>query len=357
MWIEFDRAPTVHLQAQPPVFVNALDGGQLAVRNFELVGRRSKFGCGRLLKNSASPPERLRLPAACADRKFAAYHPAVRLSAGLSALRCSSPVRARLSRCRSRFTVFMPASWSCAKGRPASTASCCRRSPIEQHTVVRMEPIHKFMHLPGRCQRGFVEYIEPFLPAIRLLSTNQMLLQRRCLHACVPELLRRAGRRRETFVRSRASTYPLRCRGSSEIKVASDGFTMLISSQAWLAEGDVSVPPLLLQLLEPAVAPPVQVCTSQLFAAHAEVANWPVVCMLADHAQGAETASICKACYERLQERMDCAKAAGPPHRRKRCAQIVYDAVWADPSDPSKTYTNAAARYSRNCASAPEWPA
>ena len=27
---------------------------------------------------------------------------------------------------------------------------------------------------------------------------------------------------------------------------------------------------------------------------------------------------------------------------RKDAAQIVYDAVWADPSDPSKTYTNAA---------------
>jgi hypothetical protein len=26
----------------------------------------------------------------------------------------------------------------------------------------------------------------------------------------------------------------------------------------------------------------------------------------------------------------------------KEAAQIVYDAVWADPSDPSKTYTNAA---------------
>ncbi len=46
----------------------------------------------------------------------------------------------------------------------------------EQHTVIRMEPIHKLMHLPGRCQRGFVEYIEPFFPAIRLLSTYQMLL-------------------------------------------------------------------------------------------------------------------------------------------------------------------------------------
>ncbi len=29
----------------------------------------------------------------------------------------------------SSFTVFIPASWSCAKGLPASTASCCRRSP------------------------------------------------------------------------------------------------------------------------------------------------------------------------------------------------------------------------------------
>ena len=69
----------------------------------------------------------------------------------------------------------------------------------EQHTVIRMEPVHKLMHLPGRCQRGFVEYIEPFLPAIRLLSTYQMLLQRGCLHACFPELLRCAGRWRETF--------------------------------------------------------------------------------------------------------------------------------------------------------------
>ena len=26
----------------------------------------------------------------------------------------------------------------------------------------------------------------------------------------------------------------------------------------------------------------------------------------------------------------------------KEASQIIYDAVWADPSDPSKTYTNAA---------------
>src|ERR1019366_4080232 len=37
--VEFDRAATVHLQAQPPVPSDALDGPQLAVRNFQFVGR------------------------------------------------------------------------------------------------------------------------------------------------------------------------------------------------------------------------------------------------------------------------------------------------------------------------------
>jgi hypothetical protein len=81
---------------------------------------------------------------------------------------------------------------------------------------------------------------------------------------------------------------------------------------------------------------------SQLFAAHAEVASSPVVCSLgAHHVQGAEEASICKACYDRLQERADVYEAALHIDL-KDAAQIIYDAVWADPSDPSKTYTNAA---------------
>ena len=81
---------------------------------------------------------------------------------------------------------------------------------------------------------------------------------------------------------------------------------------------------------------------SQLFAAHAEVASSPVVCALGEHhAQGAEPASICKACYDRLQERADVCEAALHIDL-KDAAQIIYDAVWADPSDPSKTYTNAA---------------
>jgi hypothetical protein len=81
---------------------------------------------------------------------------------------------------------------------------------------------------------------------------------------------------------------------------------------------------------------------SQLFAAHAEVANSPIICTLGEHhAQGAEPASICKPCYDQLQERVDVCEAA--LHMDvKDAAQIVYEAVWADPSDPSKTYTNAA---------------
>lgn len=81
---------------------------------------------------------------------------------------------------------------------------------------------------------------------------------------------------------------------------------------------------------------------SQLFAAHAEVANAPVVCSMSEHhTQGAEAASICKPCYDRLQERADVYEAALHIDL-KEAAQIIYDAVWADPSDPSKTYTNAA---------------
>ncbi|MGC2172855.1 MAG: hypothetical protein WA623_15840 [Candidatus Sulfotelmatobacter sp.] len=81
---------------------------------------------------------------------------------------------------------------------------------------------------------------------------------------------------------------------------------------------------------------------SQLFAAHAEVASAPAVCTLAEHhVQGAEAAVICKSCYDALQDRVDVCEAALHIDL-KDAAQIIYDAVWADPSDPGKTYTNAA---------------
>jgi hypothetical protein len=51
--IEFNRTAAVHFQAQPPVFVDALDSPQLAVRNFQFVGR-----CGEL---DAVATEKLRI--------------------------------------------------------------------------------------------------------------------------------------------------------------------------------------------------------------------------------------------------------------------------------------------------------
>jgi hypothetical protein len=82
---------------------------------------------------------------------------------------------------------------------------------------------------------------------------------------------------------------------------------------------------------------------SQLLEAHAEVATGPEpVCKFVEHHSGeAAPAEICQACFEQLQERVDVFEAALHMDL-KDAAQIIYDAVWADPSDPSKTYQNAA---------------
>jgi hypothetical protein len=83
---------------------------------------------------------------------------------------------------------------------------------------------------------------------------------------------------------------------------------------------------------------------SQLMDAHSEVTNAPeATCKFGEHHEGdAAHAEICSVCYERLQERLDVFEAAFHIDL-KDAAQIIYDAVWADPSDPNKTYQNAAA--------------
>jgi cytochrome c553 len=83
---------------------------------------------------------------------------------------------------------------------------------------------------------------------------------------------------------------------------------------------------------------------AQLKELHPEIAHAPeaAVCKLKErHAGEAPSAEICGGCHERLQERVDVLEAAlhiDP----KEAAQIVYDAVWADPSQPGQTYQNAA---------------
>jgi hypothetical protein len=82
---------------------------------------------------------------------------------------------------------------------------------------------------------------------------------------------------------------------------------------------------------------------SQLMEAQAGVANASdSLCRMgAQHPSEAAHAEICKLCYEKLQERVDVCE--GALHLDlKEAAQIIYDAVWADPSDPTKTYQNAA---------------
>jgi hypothetical protein len=82
---------------------------------------------------------------------------------------------------------------------------------------------------------------------------------------------------------------------------------------------------------------------SQLVETHNQVVNSAEsVCKCGDHDAGdVAKAEICKGCYELLQERLDLCEAALHIDI-KEAAQIIYDAVWADPSDPNKTYQNAA---------------
>lgn len=82
---------------------------------------------------------------------------------------------------------------------------------------------------------------------------------------------------------------------------------------------------------------------SQLLEAHADVVNTPGAnCTVGEHhAEEPAHSEVCRACYERLQERLDVCEAALHLDL-KEAAQIVYDAVWADASDPNKTYQNAA---------------
>ncbi len=60
-----------------------------------------------------------------------------------------------------------------------------------------------------------------------------------------------------------------------------------------------------------------------------------------NHLSGPEPAAVCQGCYDHLQERVDVLEAALHMDL-KEAAQIVYDAVWADPTDSTKTYENAA---------------
>src|SRR3989442_11208561 len=82
---------------------------------------------------------------------------------------------------------------------------------------------------------------------------------------------------------------------------------------------------------------------SQVYASHMQInAAASFRCSKEENHQGGfEPASVCQGCHGHLQERVDLMEAALHMDL-KEAAQVVYDAVWSDASDPSKTYQNAA---------------
>ena len=82
---------------------------------------------------------------------------------------------------------------------------------------------------------------------------------------------------------------------------------------------------------------------SQAFASHNQInAAATFRCVLEqNHATEFEPAAVCHTCYGDVRQQADRLEAC--LHMDvKEAAQIVYAAVWADTSDPSKTYINAA---------------
>jgi hypothetical protein len=79
-----------------------------------------------------------------------------------------------------------------------------------------------------------------------------------------------------------------------------------------------------------------------LYAAHTQVNPAAQPCAHAGEGKGVhESASVCKSCYAKLQARVDLLEAVLHMDL-KEAAQVIYDAVWADTSDSTKTYQNAA---------------
>ena len=66
-----------------------------------------------------------------------------------------------------------------------------------------------------------------------------------------------------------------------------------------------------------------------------------VRCRFAGDEPAHKSASVCKTCYEDMEERLDLYEAALHMDLNE-AAQVIYDAVWADTSDSNKTYLNAA---------------
>lgn len=83
---------------------------------------------------------------------------------------------------------------------------------------------------------------------------------------------------------------------------------------------------------------------SEAFASHTQIDPTATFrcCLDQNHNGTVEPAAVCHSCYGEMRQLADRLEAALHIDL-KEAAQIVYDAVWADSSDPTKTYQNAAA--------------
>jgi hypothetical protein len=82
---------------------------------------------------------------------------------------------------------------------------------------------------------------------------------------------------------------------------------------------------------------------SQIYASQPQVPATTFRCALDQNHDGTvEPAAICHTCYSEVRQHADRVEAA-LRMETKDAARIVYEAVWADTSDPDKTYYNAAA--------------
>ncbi len=82
---------------------------------------------------------------------------------------------------------------------------------------------------------------------------------------------------------------------------------------------------------------------SQAFASHTQInAAATFRCVLDhQHTEATEPAAVCHTCYSEARQQADRLEAALHMDA-KEGAKIVYEAVWADTSDPGTTYLNAA---------------
>jgi hypothetical protein len=115
-----------------------------------------------------------------------------------------------------------------------------------------------------------------------------------------------------------------------------------------LQGGSVPIAPIMEEVPDPEVLEQererfLQELKAQILPAELEInATTSFRCSKEENHEGSfEAAAVCQGCYDHLRERADLLEAALLIDV-KDATQVIYEAVWSDPSDPSKTYQNAA---------------